>query len=414
MEIISSYYHQQNIERPQNVIKTNKLLITAPSISDDVVDKYGVTGHLPSKTASTLNEFMDTLDIKGASLTTPLLAGSIAAVKYFDADNRLMLLVDRYGVNSIYYSVFDGLFCFSDRLDLLLNITQKGNVRREGIIEWCHLGTPLPPYTLFDNISIVSASKVLTVNLDTFEIDTKRYFNPVSMVDKNLYERLKKKSVADLEDDIETRLDTAVQESLSGAKEASILLSGGVDSSTMAAVCARHAKVHAITVDIEGDSELEFAKRAADHLNIELAVCKFGKTEFTNYFVDGVYNLGTPPIIENGIALQYLASQGHLEKDRIVLDGEGADALFYGSTPLFKSSIVSYLLSQYLPFGSTLADKGLPSISKMFGWLGMAQKTAMDRHGLDTMLGSRMRRFARYLSPKLVFMPPFLYSSLFH
>ncbi|MBL4603866.1 MAG: asparagine synthase [Emcibacteraceae bacterium] len=400
IDILYKYCDNQNIDHPTNIHSTKKIILSAPNISGDAKNKYGYSGYLPTvnlnsnkNNGSVLNEFMDRLDLQGSTLDTPLLAGSLAAVKHFGSDDHLMLLVDRCGINSIYYSVFDDFFCFSDRLDLVLMMAKERKVRREGVIEWCHLGIPLPPFTLFENINVLSASKTLDVNLRNFEIKSSRYFDAASMVDKNLHEKLKSKSVLEIENEIETRLDIAVQESLAGANEASILLSGGVDSSTIAAICSRHAKVYAVTVDVEGDSEVEYARRAADHLNIELSICKFGKSEFTNYFVDGVYNLGTPPIVENGIALQYLAAQGYLKKDRLVLDGEGADALFYGSTPLFKFSMVAYLLSEYFPFGGAIAGKVIPSIRNKLNWLGMSQRTAMDRYGLDIMLGARMMEF---------------------
>ncbi|HLR84977.1 MAG TPA: asparagine synthase-related protein [Nocardioidaceae bacterium] len=114
-----------------------------------------------------------------------------------------------------------------------------------------------------------------------------------------------------------------------------VFLSGGLDSSLVAAVMARYGSddspVHSFAAGTEGSSDLAAARRVADHLGLVHHERVFGPDEVIAALPDVVESMEAyePSLVRSGVP-NYLLSELAAQSVKVVLTGEGADELFAG------------------------------------------------------------------------------------
>jgi asparagine synthetase B (glutamine-hydrolysing) len=293
---------------------------------------------------------------------------------------------DKFGAKQIFYTVLDDRLWFSDHILPLVRLLPNADVRTGGLLEWLHFGTPLPPKTFFAQIHSLPPGHLLTWTADGGGPEVARYFDVCDEVSAEIHRALSRRSIAALERELEDHLHRAVQACMQGASRVTVLLSGGVDSSVLTAIAAQHAEVDAITLDVVGEdaaSELPYADAVARHVGADLHPCRFGAEEFRGGVVETVYRTGSPTIVESAVALLHAASSGALPESQMILDGEGADALYAGSTSLFKFSMMSYLASAVGHVSDRRVQRATSALRRRFEQLGLATSTPIDSRGLD-------------------------------
>lgn len=144
-----------------------------------------------------------------------------------------------------------------------------------------------------------------------------------------------------------------------------LALSGGIDSSLLAALIKPK---FAISVELPGDekyNEIEWAKKAAQHLNIEHIIVRCDDSKFDEYVAEAVRAIGRPiphfNIFPLYVMYKKLAEMG--EKELILGDGPDETMLGYG-----RDLIIEYLYKVYdleaLKHYKPLIDKILPTKSE--------------------------------------------------
>lgn len=123
-------------------------------------------------------------------------------------------------------------------------------------------------------------------------------------------------------------------------KDIIVPLSGGIDSTLLSCLIDKHrtSKYPAYFMQFgDADTELEFAKKAAEGTKAELSVFKMDETDFIESFEFQAKNLQLPVGESSPIAMAHLFRKGVLQ-DKTIIDGTLADGC-YGSrdynTPLF-------------------------------------------------------------------------------
>ena len=137
-------------------------------------------------------------------------------------------------------------------------------------------------------------------------------------------------------------LDHAVQKRLMADVEVATFLSGGVDSSIVTALAAKHRPdVRAFTVGMDGAPDVEAAKKVASHLGIRHHVRSFTVKEMVDALPEAIWHVESyNPSMVTGAVVTLMGAR--LAKDhgvKVVLCGEGSDELFAG-----------YLALRELPF----------------------------------------------------------------
>lgn len=127
-------------------------------------------------------------------------------------------------------------------------------------------------------------------------------------------------------------LDDAVAKRLMGDVPVGVFLSGGLDSSIVAALMRRHVShLHSFAAGMEGAPDLAAARRMADHLGTEHHEIVYTAEEAVAVLPDVIASLESfdAPLVRSAVPCWFV-SRLAARFVKVVLTGEGADELFAG------------------------------------------------------------------------------------
>jgi asparagine synthase (glutamine-hydrolyzing) len=283
------------------------------------------------------------------------LNGMFAFALWDARKKKLLIARDRFGEKPLYYGVFDGKLIYaSEPKSLLAHPSVKAELNLDALRHYLSFDYVPAPMSIFKGIYKLPASHLLMV--ENGEIKTRRYWNltwekgsvppavaggalsgpgavstgsnghirPTGRVSASFGQ-----ASADLKD----LLSDAVRMRLVSDVPLGILLSGGIDSSTVAAFATQHAteRVKTFSIGFEEDSfdESKYARLVAKHLNTEhyeerLSAEKAG---------DLIGEIGTwldEPLSDGSLIPTYLLSRFVRKHVTVALGGDGGDELFAG------------------------------------------------------------------------------------
>ncbi|HKE68706.1 MAG TPA: asparagine synthase-related protein [Nocardioidaceae bacterium] len=115
-----------------------------------------------------------------------------------------------------------------------------------------------------------------------------------------------------------------------------VFLSGGLDSSLVAAIMARHGadtgqRIRSFAAGVAGSSDLRAARRVADHLDLEHHERIYDADEVLDVLPTVVRSMEAyePSLVRSAVP-NYLLAELAAEHVKVVLTGEGADEIFAG------------------------------------------------------------------------------------
>jgi asparagine synthase (glutamine-hydrolysing) len=133
---------------------------------------------------------------------------------------------------------------------------------------------------------------------------------------------------------IRETLEKAVVKRLMSDVPLGAFLSGGLDSSLIAAIARKHlGRFHTFSVGIEGSRDLEAARIVSEHLDTIHHEYVFGEGEVRQKLPEIIYYLESfdQDLVRSGIPC-YFTSRLAADYVKVILTGEGADELFGGYT----------------------------------------------------------------------------------
>jgi asparagine synthase (glutamine-hydrolysing) len=215
------------------------------------------------------------------------------ALAIFDK-NRLILARDRLGIQPLYYGFCHSDLCFASEIKALSEF-----------VDTVH---EFPPGHFLDS--------------DKGLFPYKSYLPEDVQPDGALH------SAEQLAD----QLVASVERALPAGGEVGVWLSGGVDSSVVAAL-ARNCveQLHTFSAGVEGGPDLIYARQVAQHIGAEHHERIYQLDEMLAVLERVIYHLETfdAPLVRSAIA-NYLVSELASEHVPFVLSGEGGDELFAG------------------------------------------------------------------------------------
>lgn len=150
-------------------------------------------------------------------------------------------------------------------------------------------------------------------------------------------------------------LEKAVEKRMSDGAVTGVLLSGGLDSSIIAAIAASiDPRIECYTVSMEGAADLPLARDVTEFLGLKHHVYMFDEQEIAGVLREAIYHqeMFEESCIHGAIA-NFLAGRFVRGKATCVLSGEGADEYFAGydgqyrvaENPEERSAIVNSLVN---------------------------------------------------------------------
>jgi asparagine synthase (glutamine-hydrolysing) len=251
------------------------------------------------------------------------------AFAIWDAPRRTLFCArDRLGKKPFYYYWDGRVFVFGSEIKALLEHPAISPAFDETCLsEYLHFGYTSGEETLFRGIRKLMPGHYLLLDPEHFEV--RPYWDvpaPTAPPDASDEPAWIARCRAHLEDAVRTRLMSDVP--------VGVFLSGGVDSSAVAALVRRMAeggpvKTFAVGYGESAYSELGYARQVAAHLGTEHQEVVVGMEDFLNAVPRLVWHEDEPLAWPSSVALYFVTKLASREV-KVVLTGEGSDELFAG------------------------------------------------------------------------------------
>ena len=246
-------------------------------------------------------------------------------------DKKLKSLIlgrDHFGVKPLYYYLNGNgiVFASETKAILISGIYESKLLDLQSFHEFLYYGNALGGRTLFKGIRQLLPGHYLIVDGKSFiEVP---YWIPGDDT------RLERKSDEDPKVVVRNLIEAAVKRQLVSDVPVGLFLSGGIDSSCIAAFASKHydkrLKTYSVGFDFDmGINELPKAKMVANHFGTEHTEL-FVTTENLPYLVERLIYFHDEPFSDAANIPLWLLTQevkGHI---KVVLQGDGGDELFGG------------------------------------------------------------------------------------
>lgn len=259
------------------------------------------------------------------------LEGMFAFAIWDTTTRTLFLARDRFGIKPLYYSIpRPGQIIFASEIRPLLRAAEHpARINKPALYEYLLRGWSAQETTIFSGIQQLQPGCFML-------FDPTRGSNAAHI---ERYWRLQKPGTAaaapagEIADRLRTLFDDAVSSHLVADVEVGVLLSGGLDSSAVAASMAKLVdpkSIHAFTIGFGlPDDEIPFARSAASHCGIKSNELLVDPSVFSSRFTDCIESL-EEPIAHPVMQTTWQAAQFVRKHVKVALLGEGSDELFAG------------------------------------------------------------------------------------
>ena len=257
------------------------------------------------------------------------LRGMFAFVIWDKARHTLFAGRDRLGIKPLYYCLQDGTFIFGSEIKALLaysGVTTELN--RRALPEYLAFGYIAGEETLFSGIRKLPAGHTLELT-ENGKLTIRRYWDLSVFEDPHPRER------SYYVNRYREMLEDAVSSHLMSEVPLGVYLSGGLDSSTVAALTAksRRSPVETFAVGYaeQAYSELPYAKIVAEHIGSQHHEVQVTRQQFFDALPDVIWHEDEPLCWTSSVALYHLAKYAR-DHVTVVLTGEGSDETLAGYT----------------------------------------------------------------------------------
>ncbi len=242
---------------------------------------------------------------------------------------RLFCVRDRLGIKPFYYFWNGRLFAFASEIKALLQHPEISAQFNEKLLpEYLAFGYTSGEETLFTGIRKLMPGHTLTVNCGSDpKLEIKQYWD--APCPTAFEERSDDAWIAECRN----RLEEVVRMRLMSDVPLGMFLSGGVDSSAIAALIKRMAdgpvKTFSVGYNESRFSELSEARQVAEQIGTDHHEVLVSMEDFFNALPRLVWHEDEPITWPSSVSL-YFVSRLASERVKVVLTGEGSDELFGG------------------------------------------------------------------------------------
>lgn len=258
------------------------------------------------------------------------LEGMFAFAIWDRAKQRLFIARDRMGEKPLHWGIFDGKFVFGSEIKgLLAHPSVSKDLNPEALMRYLALEYVPAPNSIFKGINKLMPAHYMIV--EGGQVSIKNYWNPKIEKAKYSEQEASEKLMELLRRSIELRLISDVP--------LGIFLSGGIDSSAIAAiateVAGRQIKTFSIGFADKSFDESEHALAVSKHIGSDHRVVTF-EPELAFETMTELWNYLDEPIADASIVPTFFLSKMTKENVTVALAGEGGDELF-GGYPTYQA-----------------------------------------------------------------------------
>ena len=261
-----------------------------------------------------------------------LLNGMFAFCIYDRREQTLFLARDRFGEKPLFYSIQGNELAFSSEIDSLLEwrrIPRK--LDYEALYYFLHLGYIPAPLTLFEGVKQLPAGRWMRWQSGSLTIES--FYSPTYKPDPNL--RDERSAVEGLRD----VLVRAVGAQMMSDVPLGAFLSGGIDSSTVAAAMyrasSRRVKTFTVRFEYLPFDESPIARAVAERLGSDHHEFVITNRSFQDEDLWRIVRHFGQPFLDSSAIPTYFISREIRQHVTVALSGDGGDEIF-GGYPFFS------------------------------------------------------------------------------
>lgn len=336
----------------------NKLIITC----DAIIDNRDELLELLNISNKKVSDFTDSEYIlmsykKWGENCVNYLLGDYTFVIYNQNNNKIFAARDAIGQRTLYYYNDDDFFAFSTVTDpLLYGINKHFNINERWLTDFLAIdgvgNISENIETINEDILQLQPAHILSIKNNTIEI--KEYWNPI-----NNLKKLKKKSEKEYIDEFLNLFKMAIRCRIRSKDNIGIMLSSGLDSSSIAVLAAEllksdnkklksYTSVPFYKSNYDENSfyicnEGDIVKELVDYIgNIEMNLCDFSKSNSVSVINELINAYGQPyKIIENSYWLKNILDAAAKDNCKVMLTGQFGNAtISYGDFMVVEKSLI--------------------------------------------------------------------------
>ena len=258
--------------------------------------------------------------------------------------SHVFLARDRLGIKPLYYALVDGTLIFASEVRALL---ASGDVPARlapgAIPSYLLFGSVCEPSTLVDGVVSLPPGHSLMIALD----ELPRSVAPIPYWDPRVNETIASAHVSPERisptQKVRSLMEDAVTSHLVADVPVGVFLSGGIDSTAIAALASEaQSGIHTFTVAFPDAkfSEAEQARRTARLLGTEHRELTLSDHDMIRWFDDALNAFDQPSM--DGINTFFVSWAARQAGLKVALSGLGSDEIFGGYTSFRAKSAVAY------------------------------------------------------------------------
>lgn len=299
---------------------------------------------------------------------------------------RVFLARDRLGIKPLYYALVAGAVFFSSELRALLRCeVVERRLSLEALEGYLLFGSVVEPATLIQGVYSMPPGHSLTLKLDGPLLPEPSAYWELCVRAHQI--RDAPRTLATAAHEVRTLLEQAVSEELLSDVSVGVFLSGGLDSTAVAALSARQSEgVHTFTLSfLEPEfDEAAAARKIARQLGTRHHELPLSLEEMQSRLFEAVEALDQPSM--DGVNTFFVSWGARQAGLKVALSGLGGDELF-GGYPSFRATPH---LTKLLSIARRLPARTREAISEAL--------LAIGRRGRDPRRADRLRKLAALFS----------------
>ncbi len=275
------------------------------------------------------------------------LRGMFAFAIWDRYERTLFVARDRCGERPFFYW-FDGRrFVFASELKgLIPRLPETPRLNAAVVDMYLHFQYVPEPWTLLEGVHKLPAAHFLHLNVNSWRLDCQRYWSISSAPDEQ----------GPIGPKIASALEEAVQIQLRSDVPVGIALSGGIDSSAIAALAHKNLGrgIHAFSVGYPGRPESDErgqARALGEQLGMIVHEVEIPVSDFVNAFPQMVVDLDEPIADPAAFAHLTVPKAAAAEGIKVLLGGIGGDEVFWGYEWTQQSILINRIRDLLSYFG---------------------------------------------------------------
>ena len=276
----------------------------------------------------------EAVDEWGVPKTVKRLIGMFAFAIWDRKDRRLTLARDRLGIKPLYLGRQNGRIAFASELKAFEALPGwKGELNEDALASYLRLAYVPSPHSIYRGIDKLAPGHIATID-EAGKIETIAYWRLADVAREGHASPL---DIGDAEatDMLEALLGDAVKRRLVADVPLGAFLSGGIDSSTVAAMMRTNSTAPVRTYSIgfgeAGYDEAPHARTVAKHLGTEHTELYVSPRE-AEAVIPELPTIYDEPFADSSQVPTYLLSKLTRQHVTVALSGDGGDELFAGYT----------------------------------------------------------------------------------